>query len=73
MIRTSYGVRFFSRAKAMSTLAKFCSKNSSWSATSCFAVVFAVNSYVAGKRKPSIPRASLRNGAGILAFSVAAR
>ena len=65
-------MRFFFFANARSTFEKFSSKNASWSATSCFAVVLAVNSYVAGKRKPSIPRASFRNPAGILAFSVAA-
>ena len=67
MIRTSYGVRFFVFEKRWSTLAQLASKNSSWSATSCFAVVFGVNSYVAGKRKPSIPRASLRNSGGTFA------
>ena len=53
--------------KRRSTLAQLASKNSSWSATSFFAVVLGVNSYVAGKRKPSIPRACLRNVGGTFA------
>ena len=71
MIRTSYGVRFFVRASARSTFAQFSEKNSSWSATSLRLGVFCVNSYVAGKRKPSIPCACLRNCAGGLAAFVA--
>ena len=73
MIRTSYGVRFFVFAKPWSTLAQLSLKCAIWSATSFFAVVFGVNSYVAGKRKPSIPRACLRNAGGTFAaFDAAA-
>ena len=65
MISTSYGVRFFFFAAARSTFAQFDSKCSIWSSTSCALVVFGVNSYVAGKRKPSIlPFAYFRNVGG---------
>ena len=53
IVRTSYGVRFFDRAYDMFTDFQFVQNAFTCCATSCFDVVFARKSYVAGKRKPS--------------------
>src|SRR5690349_12071450 len=53
IVRTSYGVRFFERAYDMFTVFQLTQKAFTCCATSCFEVVFARKSYVAGKRNPS--------------------
>src|SRR5215204_7621203 len=68
MIRTSYAVRFFARAARRLSCDQLRRNAVSCLFTSCRVVVFAVNSYVAGNRKPSrfggLP--SVRNWGGTL-------
>src|SRR5215207_8901015 len=68
MIRTSYALRFFARAARRLSCDQLRRNAVSCLFTSCRVVVFAVNSYVAGNRKPSrfggLP--SVRNWGGTL-------
>ncbi len=56
MISTSYGVRFFARARRRSIVRQRSRNVAIWASTSSCAVVSFVNSYSEGKRKPSTLR-----------------
>jgi hypothetical protein len=73
MMRTSYGVRFLERAYPRSSFCQFSQNASSCSPTSCADVVCRKNSYVAGKRKPSIVCTRVWKHGGTRGFRVAAR
>src|SRR3990170_555539 len=73
MMRTSYGVRFFDFALRRSTLSHRRLNVAIWSSTSLTDGVYWLNSYVDGKRNPSIDRRAqfLRNSTGGFAFALA--